>query len=196
MNKFIAVKISLVLLLVTLLFACSEQAEQTTSDIPIERAARTGDTVLVHFTGSLDDDTVFESTNGESPRGIIIGKQEVLPAFENALIGMHPGESRSLTIKAAQAFGPYRDEAGMKHTVNRSTLTHAITPVVGQQLDAAVFQLGSTVGEHQSVPVTITEVTDTTITVDANHPLAGKDLNFDLTLVKIIAATGEHDKQQ
>ena len=140
--------------------------------------------------------TVFESTDGESPRGIIIGKQEVQPALENALIGMHPGESRSFTVKAEQAFGPYRDELGMKHTVNRSTLTHAITPVVGQQLDAAVFQLGNTVGEHQSVPVTITEVIDTTITVDANHPLAGKDLNFDITLVKIIAAAGGQDKQQ
>ncbi len=147
--------------------------------------AKSGDTAFVHYTGTLPDGEVFETTSNEQARDIIIGQQQVLPAFENALIGMRIGEKKTFTVPSAEAFGPYRDDPGMTFTMDRSSLAHTIDPVVGMQLNAAVFLPDSPSEQPNMVPVTVTEVTDNTLTVDANHPLAGKDLKFEVEIVNI-----------
>lgn len=145
----------------------------------------TGDTVFVHYIGSVIDGGIFESTLDGEPRGIIVGEHAILPAFEDALVGMQAGDSKTFTLAPEQAFGSYRDDPGMTHTLDRSSLAHTINPVVGQQLNAAVFLPDQPSDQSQIVPVVITAVTDQTITVDANHPLAGKSLSFDVTVVEI-----------
>ncbi|MDJ0834402.1 MAG: peptidylprolyl isomerase [Gammaproteobacteria bacterium] len=170
-----------ILVISVFLTACNNnQPEQT----PIASVA-SGDTVFVHYIGSVIDGGIFESTLDGEPRGIIVGEHAILPAFEDALVGMQPGESKSFTLAPEQAFGPYRDDPGMTHTLDRASLAHSINPVVGQQLNAAVFLPDQPTGQSQIVPVVITAVTEQTITVDANHPLAGKSLNFDVTVVEI-----------
>ena len=161
-----------------LIIACENHA------IP-DFKAKTGDTVYVHYTGSLPDGEVFETTSNEEARDIIIGQQDVLPAFENALIGMQIGEKKTFTVPSAEAFGPYRDDPGMTFTMDRNSLAHTIDPVVGMQLNAAVFLPDKPSDQPSMVPVTVTQVTDSTLTVDANHPLAGKDLKFEVEIVNI-----------
>jgi len=148
-------------------------------------AAKSGDTVFIHYTGKVVDGDVFETTLDGEARGIVIGQHETLPYFEQALIGMKPGESKSITLTPEEGFGPYRDEPGMTHTMERKSLAHTIEPLVGQQLNAAIFLPDQPADQSQIVPVVITAVTDTTITVDANHPLAGKSLNFEVMLMDI-----------
>ncbi len=174
-------KIILTFALLSFLISCSEQETKTPSPLTVEM----GDTVFVHYTGKVVDGEVFESTLDGEPRGIIVGKNEILPAFEQNLEGMRVGDNKSFTLTPEQGFGPYRDEPGMTYTMERSSLAHTINPVVGQQLNAAVFLPGQPAGESQIVPVVIKAVTDKTITVDANHPLAGKSLEFDVLVVDL-----------
>ena len=101
--------------------------------------ARIGDTVLLHYVGKTDDGEVFEQTNPNEPRGIEIGSRQVLPALEQALVGIRAGESREVRILSADAFGPYRDEPGMKTRMMRAALSHRLEPYVGMRLNAAVF---------------------------------------------------------
>ncbi len=155
------------------------------SDTASSAAAKNGDTVFVHYVGKVVDGEIFEMTLDAEPRGIIVGAEQTLPAFEQELIGMRAGESKSFNLSPEQAFGPYLDQPGMTHTLQRSSLAHTINPEIGQQLNAAVFLPGQPADQSQIVPVFITAVTEQTITVDANHPLAGKNLNFDVTVVDI-----------
>ncbi|HEX2951041.1 MAG TPA: peptidylprolyl isomerase [Armatimonadota bacterium] len=140
--------------------------------------AKAGDTVNVHYTGRLEDGTVFDSSESREPLEFTIGEGQVIPGFENAVVGLEPGESREVTIPADQAYGEHRDELVIK--VPRSQVPPEVTPEVGQQL---FLQQPN----GQGVPVTISEVTDDAITLDANPPLAGKTLIFNIKLVDIAA---------
>ncbi len=139
--------------------------------------AKQGDTVRVHYTGMLDDGTVFDTSVNREPLQFTIGSGQVIPGFEEAVVGMNPGESRTATVPAGQAYGPHRDE--MVLLVDRDQFPPDIEPEVGQQLQ--VHQ-----AEGAPIIVTVTDVTDQNVTLDANHPLAGKDLTFDISLVDIV----------
>ena len=130
---------------------------------------------------------IFEKTDGEAPRGIRLGGGQVIPALEQGLVGIAPGDKRRIEIASADAFGPYRDDPGMKTRIPRESLSHRLDPHVGMRLNAAVFADENST-EAQHVPVTIIEVTDEYLLVDAKHPLAGKDLVFDVEAVDIIPA--------
>lgn len=138
--------------------------------------AKNGDTVRVHYTGRLDDGSVFDSSNGREPLEFVLGAQQVIPGFEDAVDGLNPGEERTVTIPSDRAYGPHRDE--MILTVGRDQFPEGVEPAVGQQLQMS--QGG------QVAIVTVTGVTDAEVTLDANHPLAGKDLTFDVQLVEIV----------
>jgi peptidylprolyl isomerase len=135
-----------------------------------------GDTVQVNYTGKLADGTVFDSSVERGPLEFTLGAGQTIPGFEKAVLGMKVGEKKTVTIPADEAYGPRRDE--LVAEVPREKLPSDMTPEVGQQLLMRQPDDGEIV-------VTITEVTDDTVTIDANHPLAGKDLTFEIELVKI-----------
>ncbi len=138
--------------------------------------AKQGDTVKVHYTGKLDDGTVFDSSQEREPLEFTIGTGTIIPGFEQAVIGMSPGESKTEVIPTDRAYGPYREEMVLQ--VERQQFPTDLDPAVGQQL-----QLQDPTGEV--IPVIITDVSPSTVTLDANHPLAGEDLTFDIKLVAI-----------
>jgi peptidylprolyl isomerase len=135
-----------------------------------------GDTVRVHYTGSLGDGSVFDTSVGREPLELTIGKGEVIPGFEEAVKGLQVGQTDKVTISAKEAYGSYRDD--LKLVVERSQLPENLEPVVGQQL-----QLQRKDG--QAIRVVITDISEKTVTIDANHPLAGKDLTFEIQLVEV-----------
>jgi peptidylprolyl isomerase len=138
--------------------------------------AKAGDTVKVHYTGRLDDGSVFDTSADHEPLEFTVGEGQVIPGFENAVVGMNTGESKTARIPAGDAYGPHRSE--MVITVERSMFPDDVDPQVDQQV-----QIRQSNG--QSFIATITDVTDEDVTLDANHPLAGKDLTFDIELVEI-----------
>jgi FKBP-type peptidyl-prolyl cis-trans isomerase 2 len=138
--------------------------------------AKPGDTVKIHYTGRLDDGTVFDSSDNREPLEFTLNAGQVIPGFEQAVVGMSPGESKTEKIPMDQAYGPYREE--MVIEVGRQVMPSDLQPQVGQQL-----QVQQPTGEV--IPVVVTEVTDSTVTLDANHPLAGENLTFDIKLVEI-----------
>ena len=138
--------------------------------------AKPGDTVKIHYTGRLDDGTVFDSSANREPLEFTINSGQVIPGFDQAVVGMSIGDSKTETIPMDQAYGPHREEMVLE--VSREQLPPELNPEVGQQL-----QIQQPNG--QSVPVFIADVTDATVVLDANHPLAGEDLIFDIQLVEI-----------
>ena len=138
--------------------------------------AKSGDTVSVHYKGSLDDGTVFDTSEGREPLVFTLGGGEVIPGFEKAVDGLEPGQSSTVTIPPEEAYGPHREE--MTLTIGREHLPEDLDPQVGQQLSLTQEDGGA-------VNVVITAVEEATVTLDANHPLAGKALTFELTLVSI-----------
>jgi len=138
--------------------------------------AKQGDAVKVNYTGRLDDGTVFDSSEGREPLEFTVGGGQVIPGFEAAVDGMAVGDSKTITIPCAEAYGPYRED--MVLTVPREQLPEGLDPEVGQQL-----QMGQS--EESMLFVSVTKVNDENITLDANHPLAGKDLTFDVELIAI-----------
>lgn len=138
--------------------------------------AKLGDTVLVHYTGKLLDGTVFDSSMSRDPLEFSIGEGEVIPGFEQAIIGMSPGETKTEEIPCDQAYGPRRPEMVM--LVDRQQIPDDLEIEEGQQL-----QLQHPSG--QVINVTVTEMDDSKVMLDANHPLAGQDLTFDIHLVAL-----------
>lgn len=138
--------------------------------------AQSGDTVRVHYTGRLDGGEVFDSSRGRDPLEFTLGGGQVIAGFDEAVTGMTPGDEKTVTIPAGEAYGARRDE--LSGEVPRAQFPPDIDPQVGQQLQ---MQQGG-----QTFVVTVTEVTDEAVRLDANHPLAGKDLTFDLELVEIV----------
>ena len=139
--------------------------------------AKNGDSVKIHYTGTLDDGSVFDSSAGRDPLEFTLGSGQVIPGFEEAVLGMKTGESKKVTIPMDKAYGP-RNEA-MVIQAPRDQVPPEINPEVGQQL-----QMSGPDG--QMVIVRVIEVTDDVVTLDANPPLAGKDLTFEIELVEIV----------
>jgi peptidylprolyl isomerase len=138
--------------------------------------AKSGDTVAVHYTGTLSDGTVFDSSRDGDPLVFTLGAGQVIPGFEEAVNGMEAGETRKTTIPADQAYGEYRED--LVFTVERDQLPGNIAPSVGEQ-----YQMRQQDGS--AVVVTVQDVTPAEVTFDANHPLAGQDLTFALELMSI-----------
>jgi peptidylprolyl isomerase len=138
--------------------------------------AENGNTVKIHYTGTLADGSVFDSSEGHDPLEFKIGSGQVIVGFEEAVIGMSVGESKDVTIPAEKAYGPYQDELVIK--APRDRIPPDLDPQIGQRL-----QMGGTGGEV--ILVNVIEVTDEHVTLDANPPLAGKDLSFQIELMEI-----------
>ena len=139
--------------------------------------AKAGDTVKIHYTGTLDDGTQFDSSAGRDPLEFELGGGQVIPGFEEAVVGMAVGEVKKQHIPMEQAYGPRNENMVLQ--VERDQLPKDMTPNIGDQLNLRQ-------AEDQVITVIITELTDTTVTLDANHPLAGVDLNFNIELVEIV----------
>jgi peptidylprolyl isomerase len=139
--------------------------------------AQSGDTVRIHYTGTLDDGEVFDSSEGQPPLEFTLGQGEVIAGFDTAVAGMTPGEKKTVTIPAEDAYGEYRDEMVME--VDRAQLPPGMHPEEGDQL-----VVGTEEGDQ--IPVTVQAITDETILLDANHVLAGEALTFEIELVEIV----------
>ncbi len=133
---------------------------------------KNGDTVKVHYTGTLDDGTVFDSSKERGPLEFIAGNGDVISGFDKAVLGMRVGETKTVHFPVDEAYGPPRSDLII--TIPRTQ----VPP--GTQVGSHLQQEGS------AVDWLVTAVTDTEVTLDANHPLAGKDLNFEITVVEII----------
>ncbi len=143
----------------------------------MDQSAQQTDTVKVHYTGRLADGSVFDSSAEREPLQFTIGEGQVIPGFEQAVVGMAPGELKTVVIPADEAYGPYRGE--MVIPVSREEFPPHIEPSIGQRLQ--VMQ-----GNGETLIVTVAEVTDSQVMLDANHPLAGQDLTFDIRLEEIV----------
>ncbi len=139
--------------------------------------AKLGDIVKVHYTGKLEDGTVFDTSADRDPLQFKIGEGQIIPGFEQAVVGMNPGESKTIKVPRDEAYGPRREE--LVAVVDRNQLPAGFIPEVGQQLQ-------SRQPDGQTIVVTVIDVSESSVTVDANHPLAGKDLTFDIQLVEIV----------
>ena len=136
--------------------------------------AKNGDHVRVHYTGRLEDGRVFDSSKDGDPLEFTVGGGEVIPGFDEAVRGMSVGDTKTVEIESEDAYGPHRE--GLVTTLSREVTQFPEEPQVG-----AEFLLPLQDGTQH--PVVVTEVTDTHITIDGNHPLAGEKLIFDLELV-------------
>ena len=138
--------------------------------------AGNGDRIKVHYTGKLDDGTVFDSSRDGDPLEFVIGEGQLIKDFEKAVLGMTVGKSTTIHIAAADAYGEYRDD--LLFEVPKESIPPEIEPGAGLALCM----------EHNDgsiLTVVISAVTDKTVTLDANHRLAGKDLTFDIEMVEI-----------
>lgn len=140
--------------------------------------AKRGDTVHVHYRGTLDDGTEFDSSSGSDPIVFTIGSGQVIPGFETAVEGMAAGEKKTERIEAEHAYGDRRDE--LVFTVGREQMPDGADVEVGDML-----RVGFPDGSNAAVQVAALD--EQSVTLDANHPLAGKDLTFELELVSIDA---------
>ena len=134
-----------------------------------------GDIVRVHYTGKLADGRTFDTSADRGPFEFTVGAGKVIPGFEQAVVGMAPGESTTVEIPTDQAYGPWRKEKVI--AVDRASFPENIEPQVGQRLELQ--------RNGRRVPVLVTGVTEYSVRLDANHSLAGKDLIFDIEIVEI-----------
>ena len=141
--------------------------------------AKEGDTVKVYFTGTLEDGTIFGQTHEDEPFEFTIGEKSVLPKFEGAVIGMKEGENKTILIAPEDAYGP-RDEKRV-FTAEKSDIPDHITPEIGKKIQV---QMGS----GEMAILTVMDVSEDKVTFDANDPLAGKELTFEIKLLEIVQA--------
>jgi peptidylprolyl isomerase len=139
--------------------------------------AKQGDTVRVHYTGTLDDGTMFDTSANREPLEFTIGKGQVIPGFDLAVIDMVPGETRVSLIQAEDAYGPHSEE--LVTEVDRARFPADLELELGQQLQVGL-------ADGQQAVVMIVDITDDSVTLDANHPLAGQNLTFEIELVEIV----------
>jgi peptidylprolyl isomerase len=139
------------------------------------KVAQNGDTVKVHYTGTLSDGTVFDSSVNANPLEFTVGAGQMIAGFDKAVLGMKVGETKKVTIPPDQAYGA-RDESATK-VVKKSELPEGLNVKAGDKLQAQA--------SNGNYVVTVIAVTDTTFTVDFNHDLAGKDLTFEIKLVEL-----------
>lgn len=138
--------------------------------------AKTGDTVKVHYTGSLTDGSTFDSSRGQDPLEFTLGESQVIDGFEEAVVGMVPGDSKKVTIPSGEAYGD-RNES-MVQEVPRTAIPAELELSPGLMLQAQ--------GPNgETLRFSVVDFDDERVTVDGNHPLAGQDLVFDLELVEI-----------
>jgi len=139
-------------------------------------AVQTGDTVKVIYTGRLLDGTVFDSSAGREPIEFKVGEGNLIGDFEQAVVGMNPGDTKKVQVEAANAYGQHKDELVI--VIPRAQIPEGVDPQVNQS-----FQLQS--GDGQAIAAVVTEAGEESVTFDGNHPLAGKDLEFDIELVEV-----------
>lgn len=138
--------------------------------------AKKGDTVRVEYEGRLSDGSVFDSSEDREPLEFTLGAGRIIPGFEDAVEGMVVGETRTAMIPAAQAYGSV--DPRLHIDIPRGEFPESIDPQRGQLLQVRQ-------ADGRQVPVTVIQVTDESVTIDANHPLAGEDLTFEITLVEV-----------
>ncbi len=137
--------------------------------------AKQGDTVKVHYKGTLDDGTVFDSSYERDPLTFTLGDGQIIPGFESAVEGMQEGDAKEVTVASQDAYGDRNEENMIQ--VERSKLPDDVEPELGMMLQMKTQ-------DDQVVYVTITDMDEETVTLDGNHPLAGKDLTFNIELVE------------
>ena len=138
--------------------------------------AKNGDTVKVHFTGRLENGEVFVKSEEDQPVELALGTGELIPGVERAIVGMEVGEKKTITVPPEQAYGPRREEVVAE--VKKSDLPEHVTPAIGKGLRIRR-------SDGDDIHVIISEITENTVILDGNHPLAGVTLFFDLELVGI-----------
>lgn len=138
--------------------------------------AKTGDAVSVHYTGKLEDGTIFDSSISREPLAFEIGKGQMIPGFEKAVMGMEVGEKTTVTLAPEDAYGERMEDRIVKF--DKSQIPGDIPTDIGTQL--SINQPNG-----QQIPAIVTDADETSITLDANHPLAGKALVFDIEMVSI-----------
>lgn len=139
--------------------------------------AKTGDIVRIHYTGTLDDGTTFDTSSGRAPLEFTVGSGQIIPGLDRAIQGMSVGEKKTVEVPAAEAYGD-RNPEGMQ-SVPRAEVPDHIPLDPGTQLEVQT-------GDGRTLPVTVADVTEEAVVLDANHPLAGKDLTFEVELVEIV----------
>jgi peptidylprolyl isomerase len=137
-----------------------------------------GDTVLIHYTGTLIDGTVFDSSDGRDPLEFVVGSGQIIPGLDVALPGMQAGDKKVVKIACKNAYGPINP--AMRQGVPRDAIPDEIPLELGLQLQMHT-------PDGQPLPVTIVDITEAEVMLDANHPLAGKDLTFDFEVVSFDA---------
>ncbi len=135
-----------------------------------------GDTVRIHYTGTLLDGQVFDSSEGRDPLEFAVGSGQIIPGLETAIPGMAIGDKKRVQVPCIEAYGPINP--GMRQQIPREGIPDDIPLEPGTQLQMQT-------PEGQTVPVTVVEVDEATVTLDANHPLAGQDLIFDIEIVSV-----------
>ncbi len=166
---FFKISTGLLILSIVILSGCS-----------MNPTAKNGDTVKVHYVGTLEDGSEFDSSRGGDPLEFKLGEPGLIEGFANAVLGMTVGETKKVTLSPEQAYQMPRPE--MIQAMPRENIPESITPEIGMQL--TMQGPGG-----QPMPVKIVAMDDSTITLDANHPLAGKTLTFELELVEIVEKT-------
>lgn len=139
-------------------------------------AAASGDTVKVHYTGTLGDGTVFDSSSGREPLDFTVGSGQVIPGFDTAVTGMNVGESKTFTIPCAEAYGEH--DPRMVQDVPRSEMPADMELTLGMRLSARG-------PDGREIALVVNDITDETVKLDANHPLAGQELTFAIEVVAI-----------
>ncbi|MEM9637945.1 MAG: peptidylprolyl isomerase [Pseudomonadota bacterium] len=137
---------------------------------------KTGDTVGIHYTGTLLDGTKFDSSEGRDPLEFVVGSGQIIPGLDNALPGMAVGDKKSVDVPCAEAYGPINPE--MRQAIPREGFPEDVPLDIGTQLNVQT-------PEGQAMQVMIVAADEATVTIDANHPLAGQDLKFDIELMSI-----------
>lgn len=142
-------------------------------------SVKAGDTVRIHYTCRLEDDTIFATTRHREPLEFVVGESQIIPGLQEGVLGMKVGESRTFKIAPEKAFGPYHEE--MTATVDRSLVPPELELEIGTSLRVRHAD------GHES-DVRVTGLTETTVTIDGNHPLAGKELTMEVELVELVEA--------
>jgi len=141
---------------------------------------KSGDTVKVHYSGRLNDGATFDSSDGREPLEFKVGSGQVIKGFDDGVTGMSVGDKRTLQIPVNDAYGPKDDNMVVEFP--KENFPSDLNPEVGMQLNM-------TNGSGQVIPVVIVEIEEDTVILDANHPLAGQDLTFDIELIGIEGAS-------
>ena len=142
------------------------------------RKVEKGNTVRVHYTGKFENGEIFDTSVNRTPLEFIVGNGQVIKGFDEAVIGMKIGEKKTVNIPFEEAYGPHMDE--LVFTFEKQSLPENLNPEIGQKLQLVT-------GDGKRVNVTIIAISETDITLDANHPLAGKNLVFEIELVEILS---------